>query len=38
VQAAGNAFRFIAHQRGEEQGWPRHGRWPEEAVPVWCQA
>ena len=37
LEAARNSLRFIAHQRREEQGWPRRDRGPEETGPVWCQ-
>jgi len=37
LQAARDGFRFIAHQRGEEQSWTSYGRSPKEAGPLWRQ-
>jgi hypothetical protein len=37
LQAACNGLRFIAHQRGEEQGWTGHCGDPKEAGPLWGQ-
>src|SRR5439155_18666854 len=37
LYASRDASCFIAHQRGEEQRWPRHGWGPKETGPLWRQ-